>query len=842
MLAAAATPSSRSKLGNLAHSCSRQSILALPGITTIASRQCRTFRCRSSSPRANKYWYTETFSRGPTSWDRDDVIRDVTTLFRARFFAANADRDLGHRLRRASCKEDKLDALYGILQKYRSISRTSASSLSTKQPNDESFIDPITNRRIAKRSSAADAQANPDGPNSKDIRQAEPQYELGTAAEQASGSYEDLRDYKDPVTWKEPDGLPDPPAEDLTKNYDDLDKYGPVKWHEPDGLPEPSAEDKSKKYKDLNQYKAPFVADDALLSVYEKRQQTVTRQAKPVPGKAPVSPDDQGKDYKDLGDYGPTYWHEPDGLMEPSAEDLSKKYEDLDQYNARYGSATQSNSEATSKQAGDAGSSARSSKESCTTHAAHAAAASKKCRSPPEHVAAGLGVSGEMKSIGPNKQAKSKYQDAYNKPGAETSIRTGLVRDSTTEVGAGKHHQDFALSGRNASGEVTESAADIRRGVVRRAREQEERKELQRAKAEHEQTWDVAWMEAQEALSQARQPKGDGLTGNYARDFPEEFAASWSTTNSWSKSTLYPRKAGDGEPAHAASMGQDEAEPSSMDESFPSESLGTGSKLEPALHRRRGRRQARTPMSSYLEREHFEMDPYSKEPQGLETNYAEECGGRLGRPVVKFHEVKRERRRIDWASMNGAAGKQRIASFKILAYDADTRSVTLAEMTCRAYETRLPSSPATVLPRLSNPSKFLPHFAALQAQGYEMASGGGDVVVFQRLIEGESSADEARQVKDGPAVNPIDLTGRPVTGNFASPTGFVNYEARPPYWEAGRTAEAKTTKEGGRRGKRRLGRKLLVTTAWVAGLAYAASVLGEFFSTGGFDGLGPQGL
>ncbi|KAF4583129.1 conserved serine-threonine rich protein [Ophiocordyceps camponoti-floridani] len=684
MLAAAATPSSRARLGTMTYRCCGQSTAALTGIAAVASKQCRNFRCRSSPPRASRYWYAETSSR----WDRDDMVRDFTTLFRARFFAVNADSEFENRLRQNRFKDERLASLYGLLKDYRSLSQTCASK-SAKKSQDHSFIDPITNRRISKNSSKNSPSVNAQTNSSevKDAHQVKPQYESGTAAEQPSGGYEDLDDYKEPITWKEPDGLPDPPPEDLTKNYDDLDQYGPVKWQEPDGLPEPNAEDKSKNYKDLKEYKAPFVADDAVLSAHEKKQQTAQH-------------NDQAGDYKDLGEYGPTYWHEPDGLMEPSAEDTSKKYNDLRNYKARYGSETPVLNDAA--------------EDSCSTHDAP----TKKCRSPPENAAAGVGVSGEGRGF---KQAKSKYQDAYNKPGAEPLIRTGLDSGSTTgdAVKAWKSGPvRYPSSGVDAVGKpsTVSYVADIGRRV--RHSDESKRIEMQRAKSEYEMKWDAAWMEAQEALSQTK--KTEGLTGNYTRDFPEEFAASWSTSHSPSKSTLYPHTT----PESNEVAARYEAEASSMDESFPSEDAGKAPKqLEPALNRERKLRQPKG-----LEAE----DAYCMEPQGLETSYAEECGSSPGRPTVKFLEGE------------GGRVSEWMVVFKIVAYDGETGAVKEMDMDWRAGEKPLPISPAKILPRLSHPSKFLPHISSLHAQGYDLASGGGDVVVLQKLLlDGTQSGESA---------------------------------------------------------------------------------------------------
>lgn len=112
--------------------------------------------------------------------------------------------------------------------------------------------------------------------------------------------------------------------------------------------------------------------------------------------------------------------------------------------------------------------------------------------------------------------------------------------------------------------------------------------------------------------------------------------------------------------------------------------------------------------------------------------------------------------------------------------------------------------------------------------------------------------------------NPIDgmQSIRPATGNFASPTGFVNHDL-PEYhteepFKSGMEAGPEEHIDGGsgadwhgqgwedRYARRRAGNKrvkrLLVGAVWVGGLSYAVGVVAEFFRTGGTDGQGPVGL
>lgn len=122
-------------------------------------------------------------------------------------------------------------------------------------------------------------------------------------------------------------------------------------------------------------------------------------------------------------------------------------------------------------------------------------------------------------------------------------------------------------------------------------------------------------------------------------------------------------------------------------------------------------------------------------------------------------------------------------SYRILAYDPTTQRVTVAKntfLTSPTSEKRL--TVAEALSGLTNPAKFLPHFASLQNAGYEIVSGSSNLLIFQKTGSEkplETSTDEhVPEFKDRYSMptNPIDGT-TPQTGNFASPTGFVNYDS-----------------------------------------------------------------
>ena len=210
-------------------------------------------------------------------------------------------------------------------------------------------------------------------------------------------------------------------------------------------------------------------------------------------------------------------------------------------------------------------------------------------------------------------------------------------------------------------------------------------------------------------------------------------------------------------------------------------------------------------------------------------------------------------------------------SYKILAYDSTTQRVTAAKntfLTSPASEKR--PTVAEALSGLTNPAKFLPHFASLQNAGYEIVSGSSNLLIFRKTdVESplETSTDEdVPEFKDRYSMptNPIDGT-TPQTGNFASPTGFVNYASVLPTpdseegttWQNSPRAPEASDKVGGeenvfsggwrdsrndrfgkwatgkdrQRRKRRWRRmkRMIWVGSWGAGCCYIAGVTSEVF-------------
>ncbi|KHN98424.1 uncharacterized protein MAM_03548 [Metarhizium album ARSEF 1941] len=744
---------------------------------------------------------------------------------------------------------------YSDLDKYTAVTWNEPDGL--QKPNSEEkskqykdldkYASPDTSKETAP--AAASEQKYDDLKKYKPVEWNEPAGLPKQSPEELSKNYNDLHKYG-PVTWNEPDGLRDLTTEELSKRYDDLNQYRPVTWNEPDGLRKPTPEEQSKKYDDLDSYKTGFVAPDAALKAHQVKQQDPTSKAEPVPAKVAVPAEDPAKEYSDLHKYGPVKWNEPDGLRKPTPEELSKNYKDLHKYSQypNAGPATpRMHPEQASKQYSDLAKYDSFPNDGVTTERVHPELVSKQYEDLPTYVSAGHEQSDKIKHAHPEELTKNYADLDKYKP---QSFDSPSISYPTHPEEASKAYSDLksykpiehnepngqpsekldptasSLSAYDSSGESyfePRTADEIRGDVLRRAYRNRKHTMLQRAKFQQEKSRDSSGKDTEETTGRpGRKADGAKMTGNYAKDFPDEFATSWNTSNSWSKTTLFPKnlaaKTQTSKAAGASVYGseKEEAEVSSLDESFPIESA----KLQPALDRNTIKRATPT-ATSPLEKMKAEEDPYSRAPQGLETSWDEECGSKATGPTfVRHHKGKANK--TQFAATETGTERPPVM-YKSLAFDPVSQTMSIAETSSGVIETASPATPAEILLRVSNASKFFPYFSALRAEGYEMASGGGDVLVFRKVRPGPSFAEN-----QGATVNPIDMMGRSAASSFASPTGFVNYES-PQYRPAtaGQGPELKIAK------KRSLGRKVVIGTAWVAGTAYAVSVMGEYFSTGG---------
>lgn len=654
--------------------------------------------------------------------------------------------------------------------------------------------------------------------------------------------YSDLDKYK-PVMHNETAS-----ADEALPKYDDLAKYGPVMQ------PERQETDASlPKYGDTDKYKAfrynePDGKPPSYTESYtDSENPEELRLYKPFmynePDGKPPGPGEPGYDPAEVRKYKAFRWNEPDGKPDTAVEGRDYDPVELNQYEAVKHNEPDGKAPAVQDQAVD---------------------------------------SSEL----------GDYQAVrYNEPNGQPPV-VGAVDDSAAELpkytavrhnepdgkpapdpGVGAQTLKELASPPKDSGEASASQSRFRSSLE---------PQMSRLRAAS----DVADQEALAAVksirSRAKIPLDDAaqtsLTGNYVQDFPEDFAQSWtSVERDAAGTTLKPKETtGDSDyaaaPAARASTIQGEER-----EYAETVSARAGStRLEPSLDRQHNRLQ-------------ILADPYSTSPQGLETSYVEECNGERTWPAyVKVHKaVDAGEEKLATASAAGEtahrgpgvsapAADASPTVYKILAYDPTMQSINVAETSSVVPDTGAALTPAEVLLRLSNPTKFFPHFAPLQAEGFEIASGSGDVLVFRKVQHVQRPAKEPTP-PPAPvaAVNPIDMTGTrrlssPAAANFASPTGYVNYELpafadglaaaatlpppptrfrsnidvrrEEPVFSGPKVEGRLQQQQGQQRAGQSVSKRMLVGAAWLAGVSYALGVVGEYFKTGGIDGAGPTGF
>lgn len=124
------------------------------------------------------------------------------------------------------------------------------------------------------------------------------------------------------------------------------------------------------------------------------------------------------------------------------------------------------------------------------------------------------------------------------------------------------------------------------------------------------------------------------------------------------------------------------------------------------------------------------------------------------------------------------------ADYRILAYDSSVSKVTTSEASTffGASET---AQPHEILSRLHNPAKFVPFFAQMQQDGYEIATGGGDILIFRRSPAATQQATAAAAEQD--TVSPmthaeiakyIRHDSYDLTDSFASKPSFTSKVSR----------------------------------------------------------------
>ena len=125
------------------------------------------------------------------------------------------------------------------------------------------------------------------------------------------------------------------------------------------------------------------------------------------------------------------------------------------------------------------------------------------------------------------------------------------------------------------------------------------------------------------------------------------------------------------------------------------------------------------------------------------------------------------------------------SSHVVLAYNPTTNQVDASPMsTSLAGRTSSKVDASDILANLSHPAQFLHHFSALESAGYELASGGGNLLVFQKRGSGTKPPEPAPQTdKPGAAQTEVrnkiaaeEAASQPQPGPVVSPKPEVSKE------------------------------------------------------------------
>jgi len=188
------------------------------------------------------------------------------------------------------------------------------------------------------------------------------------------------------------------------------------------------------------------------------------------------------------------------------------------------------------------------------------------------------------------------------------------------------------------------------------------------------------------------------------------------------------------------------------------------------------------------EHEQTRPSPYHFTPDNLEAELSSQPTPAGQHPTMSAtHGIPSQ------AAQASVTPSQSSATYTILAYDVTTGEMSKAIMPGipDASEAVLPL--ATLLTQLTHPEKFVPYFNEMRSAGFEPVSGTNSMLMFRHISlsppqqrSTQQAATEAPRARATSSLNPIDGTARtstlppPQTGNFASPTGFVNHDVPPP--------------------------------------------------------------
>ncbi|KAL5044486.1 hypothetical protein BDW71DRAFT_100650 [Aspergillus fruticulosus] len=167
-------------------------------------------------------------------------------------------------------------------------------------------------------------------------------------------------------------------------------------------------------------------------------------------------------------------------------------------------------------------------------------------------------------------------------------------------------------------------------------------------------------------------------------------------------------------------------------------------------------------------------------------------------------------------------------TYHIFAYDPSSAKVTEAETISSLQAPSEHLHPTEVLTRLANPAKFLPCLNQMRREGYEIVSGGGDILVFRKapaesskLIDSPESSIQEHSTESTQQAHE-DIYNGDLSNHHSSTEQF---RKSPPKSNVTQVL-----------------RRMLVGGLATGGTCYALGVVIEYFRTGGKDGYGIDGF
>ncbi|PKX93312.1 uncharacterized protein P174DRAFT_443196 [Aspergillus novofumigatus IBT 16806] len=170
------------------------------------------------------------------------------------------------------------------------------------------------------------------------------------------------------------------------------------------------------------------------------------------------------------------------------------------------------------------------------------------------------------------------------------------------------------------------------------------------------------------------------------------------------------------------------------------------------------------------------------------------------------------------------------ATYRVLVYDPSTLQVVEAETISSLQSTDKLLSPAEVLSRLSYPAKFVPYLAKMHDDGYEIVSGGEDIIVFRKASESGSVMRSKTPSRGGFAERATPQSDP--DENVQAATAPSNSSPNPAIASTADASKGADHAKAWFRVRTAL-RRMLIGGVATAGTCYAIGVVVEYFRTGG---------